>query len=199
MKTNPCDNYLKELAAAAITFRNTETNRAATVRERPPGTAENSPSLSPEAAAHLQQCEVCQTKLRDLQNVAAMHTHAAANLPEPQLRLRRRQLERALKNGQPPRTSFAIPLRPAIAAAIAVITIVTFIFTSRTRHEPPATQVIVENNPGTNEDREETLQPTLHALRHEVQHGREQILAAAPSGVALRHYRVKDVENELRN
>jgi hypothetical protein len=176
MKTKLCDRFLEEVAAHAS----------------------DSAPLSRELSAHAESCPGCREKIAELKAIAAMQREAAANLPEPNLRLSRRRLERALQAEAGQHGQLAMWLRPAFIGLAAIILLATLLVIRR----PP--QIHVERQPQGQEQQaprveEQPLEPTMLALRHEVQDGREQILAAVPTGRAIRHYRVRDVEMELGN
>ena len=160
--------------------------------------ASDSSALSTKAAAHVQNCATCRRKIAELKAVAAMHWEGAANLVEPKRRLSRPQLERALASGGQRRRDFEIRWRPVLAAAVALALIVAGAVTHRKHLERADARH--QSEPGRRETKvgEQTFEPTILTLRHEVEGGREQMFAGT-TGAGLRHYRVKDAENELRN
>ncbi len=158
--------------------------------------ASDTSGLSAEAVAHVQSCETCREKIAELKAVAALHREVAANMAEPKRRLGRPQLERALASGGWRSRAFEIRWRPVLAGTVALVLIVGGAVTHRTRSEGPS-------HHSNHEQREtnvgkEPFEPTMLALRREVEGGREQVLAGT-TGPGIRHYRVKDVESELRN
>jgi hypothetical protein len=178
MKSNAsCHSFIEDIAAAAG----------------------GSAPLSAAAKAHLGECEQCQRKLAELKVVAVIYREAAAKLPQPELRLKTRRLVSALGKGTEPRRTFPIALRPVFTCAVAFIAIGTVLFVFRKPYETVDPEPIVRNERPERKVESGGLEPTLLAFRNELQSGREQVFASAPAGVALRHYRVKDVESELRN
>lgn len=160
--------------------------------------ASNTSGLSTKAAAHVQNCTTCREKLAELKAVAAMHWEVVANLVEPKRRLSRHQLERALASGGQRRRDFEIRWRPVLAGAVALALIVAAAVTYRIHLERADARY--QSEPGQRETKvgEQTFEPTILTLRHEVEGGREQMFAGT-TGPGLRHYRVKDAENELRH
>jgi anti-sigma factor RsiW len=177
MKTNLCESQFGELAAYAA----------------------GSASLSAETAAHLRTCALCQKKVAELKAVAAVHMDAAANFPEPNRRLNRRQLERALDDSGEPRRPFAIRWRPILASVITLIVVAAVLFSSREPRKLPALEPIATRELPETVTSAGPVEPTILALRNEVQKGREQILAGMPISSGMQHYRLKDVESELEN
>ena len=162
------------------------------------GFALDTSGLSTKAAAHIQKCATCREKIAELKAVAAMHREGAANLVEPKRRLSRPQLERALASGGQRRRGFEIRWRPVLAGAVALALIVAGVVTHRTHLE--RADAMHQSEPRQRETKvgDQAFEPTILALRHEVEGGREQMFAGS-TGAGLRHYRVKDAENELRN
>jgi hypothetical protein len=160
--------------------------------------ASDTAGLSTEAAAHVRNCAACRNKIAELKAVVAMHRDAAANMAEPKRRLGRPQLECALANGGWRRRDFEIRWRPVLAGAVAVGLIVGAAVTHRTPREGVDASHPSKHAQREMSVREEAFEPTLLALRHEVEGGREQMLAGT-TGAGIRHYRVKDVGSELRN
>jgi len=154
--------------------------------------------LSPNAAAHLQNCASCREKVAEFQALAAIHRDAAAHLPEPNRRLGRRQLERALTTGGARGGDFELSWRPVLAGVLALAFIIGIAVTYRTPPEEVAAthQPIHERRDA--KATEETFEPTMLALRHRVEGGREQMLVGT-TGDRIRPYRLKDVETELKN
>lgn len=181
MKTNLCSRYIEEIAANAA----------------------DAGALSAEAREHLRGCAACRAKADELRAVAAIHMEAAANLPEPKRRPVQPityRLERVMmEDAAEPRRTFAIPLRPIVAGLIALLLLAAVLFSSRGPRklpvvEPIATRELPETVASTG-----PVEPTILALRNEVQKGREQILASMPISSGMQHYRLKDVESELGN
>ena len=160
--------------------------------------ASDAAGLGTEATAHAQNCARCREKIEELKAVAAMHREAAASMAEPKHRLGRAQLECALAKGGWRRRDSEIQWRPVLAWTMALAFIIGVAVAHRTYREradeiPPS-----RHEPGEAKAGEETLGPTMLALRHEVEVGRDPIFAGT-SGAGMRHYRVKDVASELRN
>ena len=89
----------------------------------------------------------------------------------------------------------AATARPGSAVSVGLYQIQSLIHRlSRDRVDarPQAKQEQRETKAG-----EEALEPTLLALRHEVEGGRDPVLVGT-TGAGIRHYRVKDAESELR-
>ena len=172
MKTKLCDSYIEDIAAHVSGFA----------------------SLSAEAAVHLRECAACRKKVAELKAIAAIQMDVAASLPEPKRRLNRHDLESALENSVEPTRSFAIWWRPILASAVALVVTAVVIFVAR----EPREVVRADPTPRTSSPAT-SAEPTMLALRNEVEHGREQLLARVPLSGGMQHYRVKDVEIELRN
>ena len=180
MKTNLCRCYVEEIAANA---------------------ADAGP-LSAEARQHLRGCADCQAKANELRAIAAIHMEAAANLPEPKHRPGRPStfwLERAMENAAEPRRAFAIPFRPIVAGLIVLLLVAAVLFSSREPRKLPALEPIATRELPETVTSAGPVEPTILALRNEVQKGREQILAGMPISSGMQHYRLKDVESELEN
>jgi predicted anti-sigma-YlaC factor YlaD len=160
--------------------------------------ASDTAGLSAEAAAHIQNCARCREKLGELQAVAAMHREAAGNLAEPKRHLDRRQLERALTSAGSRRRNFEIRWRPVLGGAVALALIIGGVVTSRTPRGSVEAGHRFPHEQRETKVGEESFEPTMLALHHEVEGGREHMLAGT-TGDGIRHYRVKDVETELRN
>jgi len=160
--------------------------------------ASDASGLSTEAATHVKNCAMCREKIAELKAVAAMHWEGAASLAEPKRRLSRSQLEHELASGGQRRRDFEIRWQPLLAGAVAVVLIVAGAVTHRTHLERPDARH--QSKPKQRETKvgEQALGPTILALRHEVEHGHEQMFTGT-AGAGLRHYRVKDAENELRD
>ena len=154
--------------------------------------------LSRDAAPHLQNCANCREKVAELQALAAFHRDAAANLPEPNRRLGRRQLERALANGSARGGDFKVSWRPALAGVLVIALMIGIAVTHRTPQEEAEASHRPLHERRETKATEETFEPTMLALRRDVEGGREQMLVGT-SGDRFRHYRLKDVETELRN
>jgi hypothetical protein len=174
MKKN-CDRFVEDIAAFAS----------------------DSAELSPAAAAHVQHCVSCREKIAEFKAVAAMHREVASNIAEPKRRLDRRQLEESLAIGRQARRDFEIRWRPILAGAAALALFVGGALIYRT--PPERLDARQQSTPGQPERklREEAFEQSLLALRHDVEGGRERMLSKN-SGAALRHYRLKDAESELR-
>jgi hypothetical protein len=177
MKTKSCDCYVEDLADYAT----------------------DSISLSAEAAAHLRQCAVCQEKVAELKAVVATQMEAAANLPEPKRRISRGPLERALDDSVEPQRPPTIRLRPILVGAVGLIAAAAVIFVFREPRELVRNGTIPTADPPAPQVGTEPAAPTMLALRNEVERGREQILARIPISGGMQHYRVRDVESELKN
>jgi hypothetical protein len=155
--------------------------------------------LSPEAAAHIQNCAACREKIAELKAMAAMHWEGAANLVEPKGHLSRAQLERALASGGQRRREFEIAWRPVlVGGAVALALMVAGVVTHRTHLERADARHQSEPKQRETKVGEQAFEPAILALRHEVEGGGEQMFAGTTGG-GLRHYRVKDAANELRN
>ena len=83
--------------------------------------------LSAQAEAHVHDCATCRAKIAQLQEVAALHRESAAHLTEPNRRLTRTQLERALDDGQPRWSARKAGWRPVLAGALVLAVIVGLI------------------------------------------------------------------------
>lgn len=154
--------------------------------------------LGTEAAAHIQNCATCREKIAELKAVAAMQWEGAATLVEPKRRLSRHRLERALMRGDQRRKDYEIGWRPVLAGAVALALIVAGAVTHRIHLERADARHPSEPRQGETKVGEQAFEPTILTLRHELEGGREQMFAGT-TGAGLRHYRVKDAENELRN
>lgn len=177
MKTDLCSRYIGEITANAV----------------------DAGPLSAEGRQHLRGCIDCQAKANELGTVAAIHMEAAANLPEPKRRPGTRWLKRAMENAAEPQRAFAIPLRPIVAGLIALLLLAAVLISSReSRKLPTAKPTATRESPETVTSAG-PIEPTILALRNEVQKGREQILASMPISSGMQHYRLKDVESELGN
>jgi predicted anti-sigma-YlaC factor YlaD len=152
--------------------------------------------LSPEAATHLRNCARCREKIAELKAVAALHREAAANLAEPKRRLSRSKLEFALANGSRRRRELEIRWRPVLAGAVALALIVGGALTHRKPQERVDASYQSKHEQRETKVGEESVEPTMLILRHEVEGER---MLAGTTAAATRHYRVKDVERELRN
>ena len=176
MKTNLCDTFIEDIAADAVGVT----------------------ALSAEAAAHLRACAACREKLVVLKRAAEIQNAAAALLPEPKRQLSSRQLARALENEVEQRRGLVISRRPIFACAVVLALITAALFVRKPQEsaepQPLARKVQTETQP-----KPEAFEPTMSALRHEMQGGGEQMFAAVRTGAGMRHYRVRDVESELQN
>jgi hypothetical protein len=141
------------------------------------------------AAAHLRECARCQEKVA----VAKLQEEVAAQMPEPKRRLHRRQLERLLAK----KRGGIGWMRPALIGFAAVLILAAVAVLREQDSVPPEASVLVSR---TEENSAETTvsAPTILALRQELENGRE-MLASAPISGAMKHYRVRDVQMELRN
>jgi hypothetical protein len=177
MKTHLCDRFNEDLAAYAV----------------------NASSLTIEAASHVRQCAACQKKVAELKAVAAIHSAAASDLPEPKRSLCRGQVESALAHERGQGRTFVTGLRPIFACAVGLVMVAAVFIVSRKRQEPIATQPAIAHGRIAMRAEAEHFEPTMAALRREVHGGGEQLLTAVPISGGMRHYRVKDVQSELRN
>ena len=176
MKTN-CRDFAEEIAAFAS------------------GIAD----LTTEAAAHVQDCAVCRRKIAELKAVTALHREAAASLAAPKRRLSRRELESAMVKDGGNSGVFRAHWKSALAGAVVLAVIIGAAVTHRPLHEPADATQQTNHEQTKTEVEEEVFEPTLQALRREVESGRERMVAASPVGPGLRHYRVKDARSELGN
>jgi hypothetical protein len=161
--------------------------------------ASDASALAGETAAHLRECESCREKLAELKSVATLQRQVETELPEPRLRLTKRQLERALSNDTGVWSGPRMQWQPVFAGALALVLIAMVMVMRRDPEQRVDTQNQTQQPQPELKAAEEVFEPTMLALRHELQGGREEILASAPTGGRMRHYRVKDVESELRN
>lgn len=158
--------------------------------------ASDTSGLSTEAAAHVHNCGTCREKIAQLTAVAAMHREGAANLVEPKRRLSRPQLERVLASGGRRMRDFEIRWRTVLAGVVALALIIGGVVTHRPHLERPSHQS--KHDQGEKNVEQEAFEPTMLALHQEVESGRELMLSETV-GPGIRHYRVRDVESELRN
>ena len=88
-------------------------------------------------------------------------------------------------------------MRPALIGFAAVLILAAVAVLREQDSVPPEASVLVSR---TEENSAETTvsAPTILALRQELENGRE-MLASAPISGAMKHYRVRDVQMELRN
>ena len=154
--------------------------------------------LSPDAAAHLQNCASCREKVAEFQALAAIHRDAAAHLPEPNRRLGRRQLERALINDGTRGGEVKVSWRPVLGGVLVLALIIGIAVTYRTPPEEAAATHQPMHERRDAKATGETFEPTMLALRHGMEGGREQMLVGT-TGDRIRPYRLKDVETELKN
>lgn len=171
MKTKLCADHIEELASYVA----------------------ESDSLSKEAAGHLRECVDCRQKVAELKQVAAKCRDEALCIPEPRTRLHRAALERAMasEGGQS-----RLPWWRLVLAGGAVVIAIAI---SVNRKSPEVIGAASPLNPSKEVPAEEAAKaPTMLALRHDLQGGREQTLALSPAGNGISHYRVRDVERELR-
>lgn len=171
MKRNDCDAFAEEIGACI----------GSGVR------------LGADAAAHLRECVKCRARMAEVEAVAAVQEEIAARMPEPKRRLHRRRLERLLEEQ---RRGIGW-LRPALIGFVAVMILAAVAVLREQDGMPPEASVAVSRG---EENSAETPvpAPTILALRQELENGRE-VLASAPSSGAMKHYRVRDVQMELRN
>lgn len=155
--------------------------------------------LSPESAAHVQHCAVCQKRIAELNAIVAIQREAAANLAAPSRRLSRKELEGALADGGIGRSGFEIRWRPVLAGAIALVLMIGVTVIHRTPREGPGIAEQSKHGQSTRSLANEGIASTLLALQYEVEDGREIMLATVSNGGGTRHYRMKDVESELRD
>jgi hypothetical protein len=175
MKTN-CEIWFEEIAAFAADIDR----------------------LSPKAAAHIRTCPHCREKMASLIAVATLHREAAANLPEPKRRLGWQQLEEVLLNGRQRAHSFEIRWRPVVVGTLALaLILLSADVIRRMPRDGRDPKLPAKQQKSERQTAEEPLEPTLLALRREVVAGIEPTLAGA-TGAGIRHYRVRDAENELR-
>ena len=177
MKTKSCERFIEEIAADAA----------------------GATPLRAEAAAHVGTCPTCQQKVAELRAVAAIQHAAAARLPAPGRPLSRRQLERALDNGAEQLRSFGTGTQPIFAGAMAIFALAAVLIISRKPQRPIETDLIAHHERIETRVEAEAFEPTMLALRNQIQGGGEQMLGTARTAAGLRHYRVRDVESELRN
>ena len=160
--------------------------------------ASNSAELSPGAAEHVQHCGSCRQRIAEFKAVAALQREIAVSIVEPSRRLSWRQLEESLAGGGRARRDFEIRWRPVLAGAAALALFVGGALIFRTPPERlDVSQQSTQEQP-ERKLRKEASEHSLLALRHDVESGRERMLAKN-SGAAMRPYRLKDVESELRN
>jgi hypothetical protein len=160
--------------------------------------ASGTSGFSTEATTHVQNCAMCREKIAELKAVAAMHWEGAANLAEPKRRLSRSQLELELARGGQSSRDFEIRWQPVLAGAVAIALIVAGAVTHRTHLERTDSRHQSKPKQAETKVGEQAFGPTILALRHEVEYGHEQMFTGT-TGAGLRHYRVKDAENELRD
>jgi hypothetical protein len=161
-------------------------------------------SLSAEAAAHLRECAECQEKVAELKSVAAIHERGAARLPEPRLRLKRRQLERLLEEerGEGRRGAEFRRLRLVVAGGAVAVVLALILASVVLRREPVESRqvpAIDVREAVSAVEAANAIVPTMLALHHEARDGRERLLASMPLGDGVKHYRVGDVASELKN
>ena len=173
MKTKRCNDYFNDIVAHVA----------------------DSSVLGPQAAAHLADCARCQDKVAGLKRIAAIHQLTAHDLPEPKHRLTRRQLERSFERA--PAASLTFRLRPVVFSLLALI-IAAAIYLFQKPLDSNESPSASYQKPGSQSETK-SFAPTILALRHQVLDGREQTLASSHSGSGIRHYRLGDVEIELRN
>jgi hypothetical protein len=168
-----CERFLEELATSA--------SAAA--------------ELSNEAAAHVRNCARCRAKIPELKAVAYVHRAAAAKLAEPKRRLGRPQLEGALANTHWATRDFGVPWRAVLAGAAVVVLIISGAFAHRIFQRRVDRAAQAEREQGRRQAVQEAFEPTMLALHHEVEGGRELLLAGT-AGVGMRPYRLKDAASE---
>jgi hypothetical protein len=176
MKTKSCADYIEEFASYVA----------------------ESGSLGENAAGHLRRCARCQQKVAELKGVAANYREDSLRIPEPRRRLRRAELQRLLAGeGRQSRSTW---WRPVLAGGVAIVVAIAISVTWKSP-EPNDLALQVKSLPAA-PLKESAIAPTMLALHHDLQGGREQILALGPALTPTRngmnHYRVRDVERELR-
>ena len=152
--------------------------------------------LGADAAAHVRECAKCREKVAELEAVAAIQEDVVARIPEPKRRLHRRQLERLLEE----KREGIGWMRPAVIgfAAAMMLAAVVVLRELPEKDSVPSDASVAVSRTEQKAPEEAAVAPTVLALRQELEKGRE-MLASAPSSGAMRHYRVRDVEMELRN
>ena len=151
-------------------------------------------ALSEEAEVHLQNCACCQQKVAELQKVAALCQEQAQRLPEPGRRLHWRALERSLA-GEWGESRFTL-WRPLLAGGLAIaVALALSVMWKPSETLDPSTpaNALLESSV-----KEQAVEPTMLVLHNALQGDREQILVFNPKRNAISHYRVRDVERELK-
>lgn len=154
--------------------------------------------LSNELAEHLGSCRVCREKMESLRAIAAIHRDTAASLPEPKRRLGRQQLESVLAESEGSRQPAPVRWRPILAGALALVLILGGAATLQTMRERARAHHEPIEPPHQMRRAQSVVEPTLLALRQDVEAGRDQVHGLT-TGARIYHYRIKDVEREMTN